>query len=49
MMIISLPPEIEGPLTEEAQRRGTTPESLVLDSLRTLFVPGPSSLRKTDR
>ncbi|MHB9081335.1 MAG: hypothetical protein ACYC3X_28005 [Pirellulaceae bacterium] len=39
MTIITLPPEIEGPLIEEAQRRGTTPERLVLDSLRQLFVP----------
>ena len=39
MITIALPPDIEGPLIEEAQRRGTTPELLVLDSLRTLFVP----------
>ena len=43
MITISLPPDIEGPLIEEAQRRGTTPELLVLDSLRTLFVPTPDS------
>ena len=42
MITISLPPDIEGALTEEAQRRGTTPELLVLDSLRTLFVPIPA-------
>jgi hypothetical protein len=42
MMIISLPPDIEGPLTAEAQRRGTTPELLVLDSLRALFAPAPT-------
>jgi hypothetical protein len=37
MITISLPSDIEGPLTAEAQRRGTTPELLALDSLRKLF------------
>jgi hypothetical protein len=37
MITISLPPDLEGPLTEEAQRQGMTPELLVLDSLRKLF------------
>jgi hypothetical protein len=39
MITISLPSDIEGPLTAEAQRRGTTPELLALDSLRKLFAP----------
>jgi hypothetical protein len=39
MTTIILPPDIEGPLTEQARQRGTTPEQLVLDSLRMLFVP----------
>lgn len=43
MLTISLPPDIEGPLTSEAQRQGTTPELLALDSLRKLFVPASSS------
>ena len=47
MITISLPPDIEGPLTEEAQRRGTTPELLALDSLRTLFVPTPAAEEPT--
>jgi hypothetical protein len=47
MITISLPPDLEGPLTEEAQRRGTTPELLVLDSLRMLFVPTPASEEPT--
>lgn len=42
-MTISLPSDIEGALTEEALRRGTTPEVLALDSLRKLFVPPPDS------
>ena len=37
MITISLPPDIEGPLITEAQKRGTTPQSLALDSLRKLF------------
>jgi len=43
MIIISFPPDIEGPLTAEAQRRGTTPELLALDSLRKLFTPPPGA------
>ncbi len=39
MTIITLPPEIDGPLREEAQRRGTSPELLALDALRDRFVP----------
>ncbi len=43
-MTINLPPEIEGPLSEEARRRGTTPELLAVDSLRERFVPPTSPL-----
>ncbi len=42
MTTITLPPEIAGPLTEEARRRGTTPELLALDTLRLRFVPSPT-------
>jgi hypothetical protein len=41
MTIITLPPEIEGPLTEEARKKGTTPELLAVDCLRKLFTPPP--------
>ena len=41
MMTISLPPDIEDALAEEAQRLGTTPELLALHSLRKLFVSAP--------
>jgi hypothetical protein len=41
MTTITLPPEIVEPLTEEARRRGTTPELLALDTLRLRFVPSP--------
>lgn len=38
MTTITLPPDIEGALAEQARQRGTTPERLALDSLRMLFV-----------
>jgi hypothetical protein len=42
MTTITLPPEVEGPLAEEAQRQGTTPELLAIACLRILFVPRPT-------
>jgi hypothetical protein len=33
-MIITLPPDIENALAEQAHKRGRTPERLVLDTLR---------------
>jgi hypothetical protein len=39
MTTITLPPEIDGPLSDEARRRGTTPELLALDTLRLRFIP----------
>jgi hypothetical protein len=36
---ISLTPEIESALIEQARRQGTTPEILALDCLRERFVP----------
>jgi hypothetical protein len=41
MTIITLPPEVEGPLMEEARRKGTTPELLAVDYLRNVFTPAP--------
>ena len=38
MTIITLPPDLEQSLVVEADKRGTTPELLALDSLRQLFV-----------
>lgn len=43
MATITLPPEIEERLTEEARKRGTTPELLALESLRILFCTQASS------
>jgi hypothetical protein len=39
MTTITLPPEVEGPLAEEARRLGTTPDLLAIDYLRERFVP----------
>ena len=38
-MDITLPPDIEQALMEEANKRGTTAELLALDSLRARFAP----------
>ena len=43
MTTITLPPEVEGPLTEEARRKGTTPELLAVDCLRQLFTAPPTT------
>jgi hypothetical protein len=39
MTTITLPVEIEKPLTEAARKQGVTPERLAVDSLRKLFGP----------
>jgi hypothetical protein len=39
MTTITLPPDLENRLADEARRRGTTPELLAVDSLRMIFVP----------
>jgi hypothetical protein len=39
MTTITLPPDLEGRIAEEARRRGTSPELLVLDGLRQQFAP----------
>ena len=39
MTTITRPPEVEGPLAEEARRLGTTPELLAIGYLRDRFVP----------
>jgi len=47
MTTITLPAEIEGPLVEEARRRGTTPERLALDALRLMFTRAVASPAET--
>ena len=39
MTTISLPSDVERPLADEAQRLGTTPELLAVETLRKVFVP----------
>lgn len=46
-MNITLPPDIERALIEEARRLGTTPELLVLDSLRDRFLSSPVESMET--
>jgi hypothetical protein len=41
MTTIAIPPDLEAPLSEQAQRRGTTVESLALETLRERFVRNP--------
>jgi hypothetical protein len=48
MTTITLPPEVEGPLAEEARKQGTTPELLAVDCLRTLFVPPLTGEKPTE-
>lgn len=38
-MTITLTPELEEVIAEQARRKGMPPEHLALDGLRTLFVP----------
>ena len=39
MVTITLPPELEKNITERANRQGTTPELLTLDSLNQMYIP----------
>jgi hypothetical protein len=48
MTIITLPPEVEEPLAEEARRKGTTPELLAMDCLRKVFTPDPRHATLTE-
>lgn len=41
MTTITLPPEVEEPLAEEARKKGTTPELLAVDCLREIFTSSP--------
>ncbi len=37
-MVINLTPELEAAITEQAQQRGVTPETLALEALRRRFL-----------
>jgi hypothetical protein len=47
MLTITLPPELEHALAEQARAQGTTPELLALDSLRKRFLPAPDGAPAT--
>ncbi len=47
-MSITLTPELEQAVAKEAKRRGTTPESLILDTLHAFFVSTQASLEAQD-
>ena len=43
MVTIALPSDIEGPLTEQARKRGMTPEQLAVETLRSTFTSGAAT------
>lgn len=47
-MSITLSPELEAVLSEQAKRSGVTPEALALDALRARFLPKFSTLEPQD-
>lgn len=48
MTTITLPPEIEEPLTKAAQEQGTTLELLAIDCLRQRFTPSPTEEKASE-
>ncbi len=47
-MVITLTPQLEAALREQARRRGVAPEVLALDALRERFPPTPADLKPRD-
>jgi hypothetical protein len=47
-MVITLGPELEAALKEQAQLQGVTPEVLALDALRARFLPSPPVIEPRD-
>ncbi len=47
-MVITLPPQLEAVLSEQARRRGVAPEVLALDALRERFLAGSGALEPRD-
>ncbi len=47
-MVVTLGPELESALKEAAQRTGTTPESLALDTLRQRFLASAPRIQARD-
>jgi hypothetical protein len=48
VMVLELTPQLEAALSEEARRRGVSPEALALDALRDRFLPGPPAVEPRD-
>ena len=47
-MVIELTPQLESALSEQARRRGVTPEHVALDALRDRFLPKISAVEPRD-
>jgi hypothetical protein len=47
-MVITLTPQLEAVLSEQARQRGMAPEVLALDALRERFLPGPVPIEPRD-
>ena len=45
-MELTLTPDIENAITQQANQRGMTPQQLALESLRKLFVPAPVEVKE---
>lgn len=48
MTTITLPPELEEAVAQQARLRGVSPEALVLDALREKFLPVPPTEKGGD-
>ena len=47
-MVITLTPQLQAVLSEQARRRGVAPEVLALDALRERFLPGALPIEPRD-
>jgi hypothetical protein len=47
-MVISLTPQLEAALSEQARQRGVTPEILALNALRDRFLPKAPTIEPQD-
>jgi hypothetical protein len=47
-MVVHLPPQLETALSEQARRRGVSPETLALEALRERFLPTPPAVEPRD-
>jgi hypothetical protein len=47
-MVVTLTPQLEAVVSEQARRRGMAPETLALDALREHFLPASALLEPRD-